>query len=384
MTNGKVMKIHSGNFPSGSCGVYKYPDYRVTSIYQSFPNITNVRSEFAKTSGKMANDSNATLFPAPTQGQSRCPSVEDSFSVKVSKISIYCALLILAIVGNSLITTIIVKYKNMRKTIDYFVANMACSDLLFPIFVLPRIITELILSRQRWLIDGELGLTLCKLVYFFQDVSTAVSIQSLVLIAVDRFNAVVFPLRPPLFSTKTCRVLIAATWIVALALHSPYLLSRQLQQTPAGLVCYVDWEDAFGPKSSFETYFVSLFLLLVVSPFALLAIFYSIIIVQLKRTNIRGNQLSVNERDRQRRFKQESNVLKMALAIVISFGLCKALLNLYVFLFYFVWGKRVPCNYSSFRTVAFVLFWASCAINPCVCFIFSEKYRQRLKNLLAC
>ena len=74
---------------------------------------------------------------------------------------------------------------------------MAMSDLLFPIFLFPRNLTGLYVDYQ-WLISGPLGQALCKLVPFLTSVSGAVSIQSLVLIAVDRFGAVVFP--PP-FST---------------------------------------------------------------------------------------------------------------------------------------------------------------------------------------
>ena len=39
-----------------------------------------------------------------------------------------------------------------------------------------------------WPVSGRLGPILCKLSWFFPNVSTAVSIQDLILIAVDRFR----------------------------------------------------------------------------------------------------------------------------------------------------------------------------------------------------
>ena len=42
-----------------------------------------------------------------------------------------------------------------------------------------------------WLIGGPLGQALCKLVVFVSDLSAAVSIQNVVLIALDRFGAVI-------------------------------------------------------------------------------------------------------------------------------------------------------------------------------------------------
>ena len=80
-----------------------------------------------------------------------------------------------------------------RKPINYFVANMAMSDLLYSIFWLPWRLS--LMHTKSWLIGGQFGDTLCKLVPFFGDVPMIVSVQNLVLIAVDRFGAVVFPLR---------------------------------------------------------------------------------------------------------------------------------------------------------------------------------------------
>ena len=128
--------------------------------------------------------------------------------------------------GNVLIGAIVFKTASMRRTINYLIVNMAISDLLISIFTFPRILTDLFVGY--WLIDGTLGLALCKLVYFLQDVSTAVSIQSLVLIAVDRFGAVVFPFKPPVVSSKLCPYFILATWVVAMAIHCPYFFARKL------------------------------------------------------------------------------------------------------------------------------------------------------------
>ena len=81
---------------------------------------------------------------------------------------------------------------------------------------------------SQWFISGPLGQALCKLVSFLTDVSSFVSIQSLILIAVDRFGAVVFPLRSPLISSKLCPFFILTTWIFALAVYSPYLVAFKL------------------------------------------------------------------------------------------------------------------------------------------------------------
>ena len=143
-----------------------------------------------------------------TQSMSSC------FNLSVERIGYtfaYCLLFAVSLTGNA------------RNPVNYFIANMAISDLLFPIFLIPQVLVQL--NTNTWLIDGPLGQALCKLSGYLVDVSSAVSIQSVVIIAVDRFRAVVFPLRSPLISSKRCRFFILATWIIAMVVFCPYLES---------------------------------------------------------------------------------------------------------------------------------------------------------------
>ena len=141
-------------------------------------------------------------------------SIESSscFSTTAYKIGQTIALsLILAVslMANSFIVLIVYKTPTLRKPINYFIANMAMSDLLYSIFQIPFTLSTL--HTASWPIGGKFGLALCKLVPFFRNISINVSIQNLILIAVDRFGAVVFPLRSPLIKSKLCPFFISAT-----------------------------------------------------------------------------------------------------------------------------------------------------------------------------
>ena len=302
---------------------------------------------------------------------------------KIGKTFAYCVIIVVSLTGNFLIGMIVFKIKSMRRTINYLIVNMAMSDLLLPIFVFPRLLTELYVGS--WLVDGTFGLALCKMAYLMQDVSTAVSIQSLVLIAIDRFGAVVFPFRPPVVSAKLCPFYILATWIVAMAIHSPYLFARKLDDSRGYLSCRLMWNEAFGESSSLRNYYVALFLVLALIPFALMSILYSIIIVKLKSQKMPGGE-SVSANEQEKRIKRDRSVLKMVLAIVLGFALCWAPFNVLAFLQFFVWDKNKPltCGLKHFIFFALYMAYANCAINPCICFIFSGNFRAGLKSLFGC
>ena len=164
----------------------------------------------------------------------------------------YCLLFLVSLVGNTFIAIIVFKTKTLRKPINFLIVNMAMSDMLVPIFLFPR---ELILTYTRsWLMGGPLGQVLCKLSIYASYLSFTVSIQSLVLIAVDRFGAVMFPLRSPLINSERCRFFILATWIIAIAIFCLNLFASKVIDSPEGLACVADWKGALGEASSYKNF----------------------------------------------------------------------------------------------------------------------------------
>ena len=153
-------------------------------------------------------------------------------ALKIGGTVAFCLIIIVSLVANSLIVILVCKTPNLKKPINYFIANMALSDLLYPIFWIPWNLSSL--HTNSFLIDGQLGQALCKLLLFFPTVSITVSSQNLILIAVDRFGAVVFPLRSPLIRSRLCLFFILTTWIVAVAFNSPDLFLYELVEYPEG------------------------------------------------------------------------------------------------------------------------------------------------------
>ena len=112
------------------------------------------------------------------------------------------------------------------------IGNMAMSNLLFSnISVSSESGREQTDTRH---IRDPLYQTLCKIGSFLSTISGAMSIQSLILITVDRFGAVVVPIRSPLISKKHCPFFIIASWIVAVAAYSHICILSNLLNTLDG------------------------------------------------------------------------------------------------------------------------------------------------------
>ena len=290
----------------------------------------------------------------------------------------YCLFIIVSLAANSLIVIIVYKTPNLSKPINYFIANMASSDLLFPVFMIPWNLSRL--HTTSLLIGGPLGQAFCKLFPFFGEVSLTVSIQNLILIAVDRFGAVVFPLRSPLIRSKLCPLFVLATWIVAAAVTSPYLFATEIVEFPRRTACVVNWKKAFGESSSFFSYLLAMYILLTYIPVMLLVILYSIIVIKLKRQVHPGEQSANTQQQRKRRNR---NVLQMSIAIVTVIVFCWLPRSIEVLIAQHI-STHFSCSFWIYDVVTLYMVNAYCAINPIICFMFSSKYRKALKRLIKC
>ena len=307
----------------------------------------------------MNNVSHQCGFPAD-------PSIERAW-----KTFAYCVIGFGSLLGNFLVILIIFKIRGMRSTINYFILNMAASDVLFTVFVIPRVVSDLHSAPFRWFVGGVLGSFLCKLDFFIQDVSTAVSILSLVAIAVDRFYGVVFPMKAGLMSSGTFRRrILAATWFVSALFHLPYFYAYKLYDDA---LCVYNWSPFLDHEKTSTVYFLIMSITLFFFPAIILIIVYSIIIITLKRQKFPGNQ---SVKDKKRVAKRNRSVLRMVVAVVIVFICCWLPFNVSTYIALFRWGSKFPCHASSiFFWVVFIAYSNGC-ISPCLYFIFNENFRQ--------
>ena len=116
---------------------------------------------------------------------------------------------------------------------------MAVSVFVFSLTTIPVYLAEMSSSWQ-WPIGGTAGSILCKLKNYVMAVSLTVSIESLVWIALDRFGAVVWPMKFHLITSRFRSFAIASTWIVALTVNSADLYLSELLKENENIRCSED------------------------------------------------------------------------------------------------------------------------------------------------
>ena len=170
------------------------------------------------TSGRLGVNMNTTTNGS-LSSDSQLPT---AFQIAVT--AAYSLTFVVSIFSNCCLVLVVFKTQTFRKTINFLIVNLGISDLLFPLIRIPWQVEEL--YQNSWLVKGDFANVMSKLNEFLTFVSVFVSIQSLVLVAVNRFEAVVFPFRPLFNTTKRYMSLIFYTWFVAIAIAWAYLFAQ--------------------------------------------------------------------------------------------------------------------------------------------------------------
>ena len=297
--------------------------------------------------------------------------VSKMFTLTLSVISIA------ALLGNVLVAATFMKTRNLRTSTNYYIVNMAVSDLLCPFFNWPLYATEGMLTPDT-LISEPWASSVCKLGMYFRVVSQVVSVLCLVLIALDRFIAIVYPLKGIMLNVKIRVVLLVLSWLIPIVYGLPYALFTRTIKVDGQTFCRFMMSD----EAQTQTVFLGVgFVLFYFIPLVTIIILYSLIIKGLKKRPLPGKTLKnqVNAKQRQ----QNQRILKILILIVFAFFICWTPLCIYLFL-----KKFYPTIFPTDRCLLLVglTFYVcpslSTAINPIILFMFSTNYNQALRSLL--
>uniref|UniRef100_A0A146ZRB8 D(3) dopamine receptor n=1 Tax=Fundulus heteroclitus TaxID=8078 RepID=A0A146ZRB8_FUNHE len=161
------------------------------------------------------------------------------------------ALILAIILGNTLVCLSVLTEHSLKTATNYFIISLAVADLLLAVLVLPLYVYSEFLGGI-W----TLSTSVCDALMTMDVMLCTASILNLCAISVDRYIAVVVPLKynRNQFSVRQL-VLITATWVLSLGVASPVIfgLNQVPNRDPA--LCKLE-DDRFVVYSSICSFFV--------------------------------------------------------------------------------------------------------------------------------
>ncbi|XP_002731808.1 QRFP-like peptide receptor [Saccoglossus kowalevskii] len=298
-----------------------------------------------------------------------------STASRIATSFVFILTVVLTIVGNSVAICILSFGNRVRTNFNTFLINLAVSDLAMGALCMPFTTIQMVI--EKW----PFGDFMCPFVSFIQQVSVTVSICTLTVIGIDRYLAVVQPMRNRKPSSKPILV-ISLIWLVSCLLGIFQLVTARTKAYPmnTGEIIY-DCDERWNDPVQQSAYEVFVIVSTYVIPLIILSATYSAVVKVLWARQIPGNGDKLRDH---RHSQSKLKVTKMLMAIVILFALCWLPLHCFILTTMF---HNTILEDPSVRSIAIGVYlfshWLAMAnsfINPFIYTICHEGFRADLRN----
>ncbi|XP_035670111.1 neuropeptide FF receptor 2-like [Branchiostoma floridae] len=291
----------------------------------------------------------------------------------------YFLIFALCVVGNTLVCFVVIKIPRMRTVTNYFILNLAVSDLLVGIFCMPFTLVDNIV------LGWPFGDVMCRLVPFMQTTSVIASVFTLLAIAVDRFYAVVLPTKPKLSVSQMVKA-VTTIWVFALSVSLPLIIFKHDTEYPdpeGDVIFLVHYCDEQWPAGDVSKYYsLSLFILSYLVPLGIILVLYVLIGHRIWFKATPGVQKASMEAQNIA-LQKKRKVVKMLIVVVVVFALfwlplhTTLLLNDFVQLSYL----QRQVMYIYIFPIAHWLSYFNSSVNPIIYGYFNPNFRDGFKSL---
>ncbi|XP_041113393.1 G-protein coupled receptor 54-like [Polyodon spathula] len=287
----------------------------------------------------------------------------------------FALIMLVGLVGNSLVIYVITKHRQMRTVTNFYIANLATTDILFLVCCVP--FTATLYPLPSWVF----GDFMCRIVNYLQQVTAQATCITLTAMSVDRCYATVYPLQS--LRHRTPRVAMAVSvgiWIGSFVLSVP-VAAYQTLDTGYWYGPQTYCIEAFPSVYHQKTFILYTFLIVYLLPLVTICVCYAFMLKRMSRPVVEpsDNNYQVQllaERSEAIRTK----ISKMVVVIVLLFTICWGPIQF--FILFQAFDSNFQKNYETYK----IKIWAHCmsysnsSVNPIVYAFMGANFRKSFKK----
>lgn len=274
---------------------------------------------------------------------------------------IYALVCLVGLVGNALVIFVILRYAKMKTATNIYLLNLAIADELFMLSV-PFVASSAAL--RHW----PFGSVLCRAVLSVDGLNMFTSVFCLTVLSVDRYVAVVHPLRAATYRRPSVAKLInLGVWLASLLVTLPIAIFADTRPARGGqaVACNLHW-----PHPAWSAVFVVYtFLLGFLLPVLAIGLCYLLIVGKMRAVALRAGW--------QQRRRSEKKITRLVLMVVAVFVLCWMPFYVVQLLNLFVTSLDATVNH-----VSLILSYANSCANPILYGFLSDNFRRSFQRVL--
>ncbi|NP_001298153.1 tachykinin-like peptides receptor 99D [Stomoxys calcitrans] len=229
---------------------------------------------------------------------------------------LYGVMVIVATGGNLIVVWIVITTKRMRTVTNYFIVNLSIADAM--VSSLNVTFSYIYMLDNNW----AFGQLYCKISQFIATLSISASVFTLMAISIDRYVAIMKPLKPRM-SKRSNLGIAAVIWIASAIISCPMLLFYTTEEVASkdGIrtVCFLEWPDGSMNHSNQEYVYNILFMILTYFlPVISMTATYSRVGLELWGSKAIGEYTPRQVEN----VKSKRRVVKMMMVVVLIFVVC--------------------------------------------------------------
>ncbi|XP_049301160.1 tachykinin-like peptides receptor 99D isoform X2 [Anopheles funestus] len=287
---------------------------------------------------------------------------------------LFAGIVITATVGNLIVVWIVLSHKRMRTVTNYFLVNLSIADAMVSTLNVTFNYTYMLY------LDWPFGTMYCKISQFVAILSICASVFTLMAIAIDRYVAIMNPLKPRMGKKATLCVA-ASIWIVGTIISCPTLLFFTTYPMKDHILCYAEWPDGPSNHSRQEYVYNIVFMLLTYFlPIGSMTFTYARVGLELWGSKSIG-ECTQRQLDN---IKSKRRVVKMMMIVVIIFAVCWL-----PFQIYFIITSYYPdlTKKPYIQEVYLAIYWLAMSnsmYNPIIYCWMNSRFRRGFQQFFRC
>ncbi|XP_057332517.1 tachykinin-like peptides receptor 99D isoform X1 [Microplitis mediator] len=285
---------------------------------------------------------------------------------------LFVSMIVVATGGNLIVIWIVLVHKRMRSVTNIFLVNLSIADTM--VSLLNVTFNFYYMLHSHW----TFGNLYCKVSQFIAVLTICASVFTLMAISIDRYKAIMNPLRQRMSRRKTLCIAIVI-WIFSVILSIPNLIFYNIytvtfQNGMVRIVCYGDWPNKDDNEFSYDEYIYNIIFMILTYflPVGSMTFTYARVGFELWGSQSIGEQTH----NQMESIKSKRRVVKMMIVIVGIFTVCWLPFHIY-----FIVVSTLPdvTNEPYIQEVYLAIYWLAMSnsmYNPIIYCWMNSRFRR--------